>query len=132
MSTNVDVVRQLYTAFARSDVEAVRALLDDDVQWLQCAGFPGAGHHHGADVVLQRVFGNLRSQWLEFSATVDEYIDAGDQVVALGSYTGRHVVTATSMTAVFAHVFDLENGRITRFRQYADTAPMLKAMTLEY
>lgn len=132
MSTNVDVVRQLYLSFAHSDVEGARALLDDDVQWLQCAGFPGGGHHRGADLVLQRVFGNLRSQWIEFSATVDEYLDAGDCVVTVGSYAGRHTVTGTAMTAVFAHIFDVENGRITRFRQYADTAPMLKAMMVEY
>lgn len=132
MSANVDVVRQLYLGFSRSDVEAVRKLLDEDVEWLQCAGFPGGGHHRGVDTVLQRVFGNLRTQWQEFSATVDEYLDAGDCVVAIGSYAGRHMVTGTSMTAVFAHIFDLENGRITRFRQYADTAPMLRAMTLEY
>ena len=40
----------------------------------------------------------------------------------LGNYTGRHKETGKSMRAATAHVFDIRNGRIRRFRQYTDTA----------
>ena len=32
------------------------------------------------------------------------------------------------MTAVFAHVYDVHDGRIVRFRQFTDTWPMLAAI----
>lgn len=131
MSDNVDTVRRLYRSFADRDSDAARRLLSDDVQWLQCEGFPGGGHHYGADKVIAKVFGGLRSQWQEFAATVEDFLDAGDHVVALGKYSGKHSVTGKEMVSVFAHVFDITDGRVTRFRQYADTAPMVAAMQLD-
>ena len=31
------------------------------------------------------------------------------------------------MEAVFAHVYDVADGRITRFRQFTDTVPLVEA-----
>ena len=94
---------------------------------MQCAGFPGGGHRHGIEEVLGKVFGALRNTWRDWSVEVDEYLDAGDAVVVLGRYAGTHGETGRSMEAVFAHVYDVEDGRITRFRQFTDTVPPVEA-----
>ena len=41
MSDNVTVVRELYRAFSEKDETALRQLLDTNVEWIQCSGFPG-------------------------------------------------------------------------------------------
>jgi ketosteroid isomerase-like protein len=59
---------------------------------------------------------------------VHEYLDAGDTIVAIGEYHGTYKSTGKSMSAAFAHVYDLRDGRITRFRQFTDTAMLRAAM----
>jgi ketosteroid isomerase-like protein len=124
---NVAVVRELYAAFARKDAPRIRELFHSDIEWNQCAGFPGGGVHRGADNVLNHAFTQLRATWENWRADVSEYLDAGRDVIAIGEYSGTHRSTRKSMRAVFAHVYTLVDGRITRFRQYTDTAVLADA-----
>ncbi len=130
MSDSVTVVRELYRAFSEKDETALRELLHPDVEWVQCSGFPGGGHHHGIEDVLEKVFRSLRKDWNDWRAEVEEYLDASKSVVVLGHYAGTHSVTNRSMKAVFAHVYDVDNGRITRFRQFTDTHELVKAASV--
>ena len=125
---NAEVVRGMYDAFAAKDEAGLRRILHPEVEWIQCAGFPGGGHRHGVDEVLEKVFAGLHSEWDDFRAEIEEYLDAGGRIVVLGRYVGKHATTNRSMTAVFAHVYDLDDGRITRFRQFTDTYELVKAM----
>lgn len=129
MSSPEAVVRELYDAFASKDDATLRRVIHPDVLWIQCDGFPGGGVRHGADEVFSEVFGALRGTWEDWAAEVEEYLPAGDTVVVLGRYTGRHRETKKSVVSVFAHVYDVEDGRVVRFRQIADTAPMTAAAT---
>ena len=127
--SNVRTVQALYDAFARRDADAIRRLFDPKIEWVQNAGFPNGGRHVGADTVLNEVFARFRTEWSSWGAVVTEWLDAGDMVVALGEYRGTHKTTGRSMTAAFAHVYDVRDGRITRFRQYTDTAVIRDAMS---
>ncbi len=101
---NLHVVENLYKAFRSKDDSRLRQLLAADVEWIQCAGFPGGGRRTGVEEVLEQVFAGLDAQWRNFRVEVDEYLDAGAAVVALGRYAGTHGQTGRSMEAVFAHV----------------------------
>ncbi len=124
---NLHVVENLYKAFRSKDDSRLRQLLAADVEWIQCAGFPGGGRRTGVEEVLEQVFAGLDAQWRNFRVEVDEYLDAGAAVVVLGRYAGTHGQTGRSMEAVFAHVYDVHDGRITRFRQITDTVPIVQA-----
>ena len=126
--SNVAVIRDLYAAFAARDVERIRRLFHPDIEWIQNEGFPGGGRHVGAHAVLNDVFAKFRAEWSSWAAPVHEWLDAGDTVVALGEYHGTHKGTGRSVVAAFAHVYDVRDGRITRFRQYTDTAMVRDAM----
>jgi len=123
----VEVVREMYSAFGAGDETRLRALIDADVEWNQCEGFPGGARRRGIDDMLRGVLHGNRSTWQGFSADVDELLDAGDTVVALGRYAGTHAETGKAMRAVFAHVYRVLDGRITRFDQITDTWPMVAA-----
>ena len=123
----VDVVRDMYAAFEARDEPRLRTLIHSKVEWNQCEGFPGGARHRGVDAVLAAVFGANRTTWTGFRAPVEEYVAAGERVVAIGHYTGTHATTGTSMRAVFAHVYVVRDSRIVRFDQIADTWPMVAA-----
>ena len=127
MSSPEQVVRELYDAFGQKDEAVLRRVIHPDVHWIQCAGFPGGGERRGADEVFAKVFGALHESWDDWVAEVDEYLPSGDTVVVLGRYRGRHRETGRPAVSVFAHVYDLEGGRVVRFRQIADTEPLASA-----
>ena len=124
----VQIVKRLYNAFAHRDANAIRELFAPDIEWIQNEGFPNGGRHVGADTVINDVFGKFRTEWSAWRVTTDEYLDAGDTVVVIGDYHGTHAATGRSMTAAFAHVYDVRGGRIARFRQYTDTAMLERAI----
>lgn len=122
-------VQQLYAAFGAADETRLRSLIAPDVEWIQCEGFPGGEHHLGIDSVLAGVLHGNRSTWTDFGIDIEEYLPSGNRIVVLGSYTGAHCDTGKTMRSVFSHVYDVDCGRITRFRQYCDTWPMVRAMS---
>ncbi len=126
--TNLQTVKNLYKSFAAGDREGILELFAPDIQWIQNEGFPGGGRHVGAETVLDDVFAKFKTEWSAWRAEVNNWLDAGDAIIALGSYHGTHKTTGKSMTAAFAHVYYLKDGRITRFEQYTDTRMVASAM----
>ncbi len=126
---NVEIVRSLYGAFARGDVPAVLAGLDAKVEWREADNFIYAdgNPYIGHDAVLQGVFMRVATEWDGFAATSERLLDAGDTVVSLGRYTGEYKATGKRIDAQFVHVFSLENGKVVRFQQYADTLQVAQA-----
>lgn len=74
------------------------------------------------DEILENVFSGLANGWKDVSVTPDRYIDGGDSVVTLIIWNGTNVKTGKSTEFRGAHVFDFENGGITRWTSYADSA----------
>lgn len=128
MTSNLQIVQQLYLAFAKKDRETILRIFSPDIEWVQNEGFPGGGRHLGATAVLDGVFARFRVEWETWEAPVHEWLDAGDTIVAIGEYRGKHKQTGKSMRAAFAHVYRVSNGRITRFQQFTDTAMVAAAM----
>jgi uncharacterized protein len=127
-SPAIPLVQRLYGAFAARDAAAIRDIFHPDIEWIQNDGFPNGGRHVGAETVLNEVFPRFRTEWSEWRVTIDEYLDASPTVIALGHYHGTHKATGRSMKAAFAHLYDVRDGRIVRFRQYTDTLMVVRAM----
>lgn len=128
MATTLELVHRMYDAFGEKDAAALREVLSPDVRWTQCPGFPGGADRRGPDSVVEGVMNGLNDAWDDFRVELDEFIDAGGAVVVIGAYTGTHAKTRRAMRSVFTHVYEGDGARITRFRQYADTWPMVEAM----
>ncbi len=121
---NADVVRDFYAAFARGDGAAARALLSHDVFWLEAESYPYADANPciGPDAVSKGVLDRVPADWDDFVVQVDEVTAAGDRIVLTkGRYKGRHRVTGKTIDAQMAHVWTVDDGRLTSFQQYADT-----------
>ena len=119
--SNLKSVQGVYESFAKGDIPAVLGFLSPDVAWTDAEGFPYGGTYHGPQSVLEGVFMRLGADWESFAAVPDEFIDGGDSVVALGTYSGKYRATGKSFKAHFAHVWKIKEGKATRFVQYVDT-----------
>lgn len=122
------IVRAMYDAFGRRDTDEVRRLLDPEIEWVQNEGFPDGGRHVGVEAVLEGVFARFRREWRAWRAHVEEWHEAGGTVIAIGAYRGVNIATSRHVDAAFAHVYDVRDGRIVRFRQFTDTALIERAM----
>ena len=127
--TSVDIVRRSYDAFARDDMDGVLADMHPDIEWHQAQGLPHGGLYHGLDEVRRNIFDPLDDEWWdEFTATPDEFLDAGDHVVVIGRYRGRAKRTGTPLDVPFVHVWTLRDEKAIRFRQFLDTAGWVAAL----
>ncbi len=126
--SNLNAVQGVYEAFAKGDIPAVLAFLSPDIDWTEAEGFPYGGTYIGPNAVLDGVLMRLGTEWEGFAAIPDEFIDAGDTVVVLGTYSGRYKSTGKSFQANFAHVWKIQTGKAIRFVQYVDTLIVQRAL----
>ena len=126
---NVAVVRGIYDSFAAGDVPAVLGAMSPDMVWNEAENFPLADRNPyvGHDAIVQGVFARLAEQWDGFGVEVDELLDAGDAVVALGHYVGSNRATGKAIRAQLVHVWRLEGGKAKSFQQYTDTLQVARA-----
>lgn len=127
---NVAVIRGLYDSFSRGDVPAVLGQMDPQVEWNEAENFIYAdgNPYVGPQAVLAGVFLRLATDWEAFTVTPAEFLDAGDQVVVLGTYAGTHKRTGRAVRAQLAHVWSLQGRKIVRFQQYTDTKQFADAI----
>jgi ketosteroid isomerase-like protein len=120
---NVQVVREVYESFVRGDVPAVLEQLDQRVEWNVAENFIYAdlNPYVGPQAVLEGLFTRLGSEWEGFTPKPEEWLDAGDRVVVLGTYTGTYKATEREVRAQFAHVWVVREGKVESVQQYTDT-----------
>jgi uncharacterized protein len=126
--SNVSVVKSVYASFAKGDVPAVLAVMSSAIQWTEAKGFPYGGTYRGSKAVLDGVFMRIGSEWDGFTVAPREFIDGGERVVALGTYSGKYKATGKSFSAEFAHVWTVASGKVVKFVQYVDTLLVNEAL----
>ncbi|WP_458185192.1 nuclear transport factor 2 family protein [Haladaptatus sp. NG-WS-4] len=119
--SNVEIVQSLYESFNEGDIESALATMGDGVEWIEPEGFVFDGTYHSPDEVLENVFMPAKEEFETFRVEPDRFIDGGDTVVALGTFSATNEA-GELIESPFAHVNDLHEGHITRFANYTDTA----------
>lgn len=124
MADGTSVVRGIYDAFGRGDVEAVLAALDEKVEWHEAehSTYWGGGPFVGPQAVVEGLFARLGEDFDGFRVDIDRIVGAGDTVVAEGRYRADAAKsTGQPLDAQVAHVWDVRDGKVVRFQQYTDT-----------
>lgn len=126
---NEKIVREVYAAYLRADLEAVLETCSEDTEWLAFGPadrLPYAGSHRGREQVA-RYFAILDDKEESKHLVPQEFIAAGDKVIVLGDYKARVNANGRRFQTDFVHVFTLRGGKITNFRDYYDTAAAVAA-----
>jgi ketosteroid isomerase-like protein len=126
--SNLNIIQSAYNAFAKGDIPGVLGILSPDIVWTEAEGFPYGGTYNGPNAVLEGVFMRLGAEWEVFAAAPEEFIDGGDAVVVLGTYSGKYKATGKSFQAKFAHVWKIREGQAVGFQQYTDTLIVAAAL----
>jgi uncharacterized protein len=120
-----DVVRDVYDAFARRDVDAVLALVDPAFEfWPQGTSELArrGGPYVGPDG-LREYFADVEAVWEELRLEPGELRVAGNGVVAFGTVTGRAGGRPFHTGAIW--VWKLRDGRVLSCRAVATAAEAL-------
>ena len=128
---NVAIVRALYEAFGKGDIPGVLGKFDQKIEWREAENFIYADRNPyiGPNEILEGVFLRFVSEWTDFTVSPDSIIDAGEQVVTLGTYSGTHKKTGKSVRAQMVHVWNMSDGKAVRFQQYTDTKQFADAVS---
>ena len=121
---NTEIVQSAYAAFGRGDIQAILALLDDNVTW---KGMYGAGPHvptggvRRGKAAVGEFFKQLAENVKFSQFEPREFIATGEKVVTLGHFTAA-TPKNKQFDADFAMVFTLRNGRVIGFQEFTDSA----------
>jgi ketosteroid isomerase-like protein len=123
---NLDVVRHVYAAFGRGDLEGLLALLDANVTWRTPGSpdLPTGGLWRGVTEV-RKFFGLLLSTFDIQDFRPSEFLSQGDKVVVLGTSREGPKGTGRFVDFRWVHVFTLGGGKIVEFEEPADVSALV-------
>jgi ketosteroid isomerase-like protein len=124
---DIDVVQEMYRAFARGDAVRTLELCAPDVRVHQSPALPWGGDHVGHDGVL--AFLTALGGALDSAPQTERlYADGAGTVVQVGRTRGTVRATGVPFDVPETHLWRIRDGRVVGFEAYLDTAAMLAAL----
>jgi uncharacterized protein len=121
-------VRAFYEATVPGHRESLRGLQAPHVVYDLPLGMPiGCGHFEGLQDVLDRFLSSFYAA-LDVHFVAEEFIAAGEEVVAIGRIEGKTRKAAVPINVPFAHVWTVREGYLQRLRAFTDTAVLARAL----
>jgi len=121
-------VRAFYEATVPGHRQALRRLQAPNVVYDLPEGMPiGAGHFEGLQDVLERFLASFYGA-LDVRFVAEEFIAAGEHVVAIGRIEGKTRKAAVPVNVPFVHVWTVREGYLQRMRAFTDTALLARAL----
>jgi ketosteroid isomerase-like protein len=127
---NVEVVREVWNAFNRGDLDTFIEFFDPEIEWHDLPTMPGGGVHRGRDPFRRHVEGFIEV-WGEVRMETEEIRSIGDRVVSRGRYVGvgrESGIPVENPTS--GAIYEFRGGRIVRVRQFVEHAEALEAAGL--
>ncbi|WP_367392003.1 nuclear transport factor 2 family protein [Lewinella sp. LCG006] len=127
---NLAVIDGLYQAFSSGDIPSVLGALDPQVVWNEAEGNALAvgNPYIGPDAVLNGVFAKIGAEHEYFNLKdiqLREMVD--NQVLAILRYDAKRKSNGALIDAQVAHLWTLQDGKVTGFQQYVDTKQLADA-----
>ncbi len=124
---NLDIVRDVYAAFGRGDVDGLVALLDPQVSWRTPGppDLPTAGVRRGVAAV--RAFFELLVNTFDMQDfRPAEFLTGGDKVVVLGTSREGPKGSGRLVDFRWVHIFTVRDGMIVEFEEPADVSALVE------
>jgi uncharacterized protein len=127
---NIELVNTIYRNFNDRRYDELVKDLSDDCEWVAADNSPLADRspYHGIKAIREDVFGRIAVGFKRLDVNVDEMIDAGNKIVALGYYTGEMATGVAAPRAQLAHIWTFRDGKAVMFQQYVDTFAIARGL----
>jgi|SRR3954452_6421431 ketosteroid isomerase-like protein len=122
---DVEVVRRLFAALDDQDWEEALGAFDPEVEWS-----PTEGTFHGPEGVVMSLAEWLEP-WDEHQIEAEEFLKAGDHVLAVIHLTGRVAGSGMEIDQRFFQVYTVREGRIVRMAEFVTRAEALEAAGIQ-
>jgi len=123
---DIDTVRSIYDAFARRDLDTIRAALAEDVLIEQPETLPWGGRYNGHDgfntflaALLRRVQPQLETS---------ELFQSGEQIIHIGRSRGKVVANDHDYDIPEVHLWSFHEGKVSSFTVHLDTDVLTAAL----
>lgn len=121
------VIGRHYAAATKGDLAGMFADFAPDGVFIERT-LPAPGTYVGAKAVIETVFPALAAVYDDFRFVLDQLLGNGETVIALGWYEARLTRNGQPVRIRVCHVWTVDQGRITRFEQIADTLAVFQAL----
>jgi len=123
---NVEIVRELWEAYSRGDIDRVIALSDPYVVLVTLE----EGPLYGPDAVRANYARWMEAWREEPETTVEEVIGAGDHVFVIACFRGRGRGSGVRVAERLFEVYTLRNGMVLRVDEFSNRDQALEAAGL--
>jgi ketosteroid isomerase-like protein len=124
---NIQLIRAGFAAFERGDVSQMLDLMADELVVYRAD--PDGATFHGKEGYFEAT-----AEWTEgfsdWSVVPEEFIDAGDFVVAHVRQTAHLEASGMSVESPFWFVFEVSGAKVTKLSFYARRSEALEAVGL--
>ena len=116
---NVEIVRRIHQAWNTGESPQALGLLADDIEWVNPPEAVETGIRQGADA-FDAATRRVGESFTDVNLVIDEFIDAGDRVVALGAMHARGRTSGIDSVRPQGYVWTLRDGQAVRFQWFND------------
>lgn len=128
-SENVEVVQRLMEAFDAGDWDTLFVLIDPEVVVSEWPDAPDSKTLHGHAGVTE-IFQSWAEAWEWIRSEADEFVEAGDHVLACGRTRGKGKGSEVEVEIDAFNVYTLRDGKVTRMEFFTTKEPALRATGL--
>lgn len=118
--SNEELIQKFYDAFKKNDKQTCLNMCDEKIEWITMDGMPNGGRYVGKKEIFESYFPNMLSNFQEFHAIPEVFLDSKDHVIVIGKYHGSSM-NGKTFDVPFSHVYKINASKITNFRQFTDT-----------
>lgn len=110
-------------------MDAILSVMDPDIEWDASDALAHTGVYQGHAGVTEYI-GSLSGAWSEFHLNPEQFTESGNgaHVMVLGNVKGKLAANGQDVEARFAHVLQLDDGRVTRLKVCLDREAALREM----
>ena len=126
---NVEIVRRVFDAFNRRDIDAFLEFLDFDVEWVPILAVLEGRVYRGHEDIRQWI-DDLATDWEFFEVYYEELRDLGDRVLVSGHWRARGGASGVEVENPGTYLYEIKDGKVVSMRTFTDRAEALDAAGL--
>jgi ketosteroid isomerase-like protein len=126
---NVEIVRAVFDAYFRGDMESVLRLADPDIVVMQRPELPDSTTRHGHAGVVEAIAA-WPEQFDAYELEIVQMVAASDHVVVRTHQRGRGKGSGVDVEDEIWFVFGFRNGKVTEWRMFGAEREAFEAVGL--